>query len=82
MGYFIIKYYELVDLVYILDYFNQEVWYFFQEVFLKEYFDYLFENLVLKVLWLWEVMCFGDLEEVFQIINVVFVEIFYDYWKG
>jgi hypothetical protein len=81
-GYLTIKHYEPADLVYTLDYPNQEVRHSLQEVLLKEYLDYPSENPVPKVLRLREAMRSGDLEEAFQIINAAFAEIPYDHWKG
>jgi hypothetical protein len=81
-GYLTIKHYEPADLVYTLDYPNQEVRHSLQEVLLKEYLDYPSENPVPKVLRLREAMRSGHLEEAFQIINSAFSEIPYDHWKG
>ena len=81
-GYLTIKHYEPADLVYTLDYPNQEVRHSLQEVLLKEYLDYPSENPVPKVLRMRDALREGDLKEVFQIINAAFSEIPYDHWKG
>ncbi len=81
-GYLTIKRYEPADLVYTLDYPNQEVRHSLQEVLLKEYLNHPSENPVPKVLRLRNALREGDLEQVFQIINAALSEIPYEHWQG
>jgi len=81
-GYLTIKRYEPADLVYTLDYPNQEVRHSLQEILLKEYLNHPSENPVPKVLRLRNALREGDLKQVFQIINAALSEIPYEHWQG
>jgi hypothetical protein len=81
-GYLTVKKYEPEDLLYTLDYPNQEVRFSLEQLLMSIYLDDPLNESVPRVVKLRDALRRQDLDEVFDILNATLAEIPYDLWHN